>query len=62
MRLTIDQIDKISQLKDRYHDAEVVEIDTGLALSLGWIHIVLEDGDEKTLIEGGISPTGELHT
>jgi hypothetical protein len=62
MRITIDQLDKLSLLKDRFPETDVVVICDGIALSKDWIHFMLENGDEEIELEGAISPTGEAHT
>lgn len=62
MRLTIEQIDSISALKDKYTEADVVEIDYGIALSPEWVHVIFESGYEHILFECAIEPTGGIHT
>jgi len=62
MKLTIDQLDALSALKDRYHSSETVIIWEDSTLPLGYAAFVLEDSQDKMLITGGISSTGEVNT
>jgi len=62
MRLTTDQIDKLCDLKGRYTDCDVVELYIPMAMPPGYISFLLEDGDERLLLEGCVTPTGEVHT
>lgn len=58
VRITIDQLDKLSDLKDKNSDADVIELAT--IDSKGCLIFHMEDGYENELQFGRISPTGDL--